>query len=178
MGYTERLIDDIEYKEAILKRMDIDLRQWAYGDEYWYELKERHDQLSAIITALKQELLTCDNTAMIEAFGKGLHDALRERYPAINYKTVVDRRNFGGAFKYEYLTQPPASIPFSPTESSQYTFRQKDGSTEMMRVDVFPPVGFSNYERNTVDVLMWQNETGKRYRVAYCDKIDTLVWSE
>lgn len=178
MGYTERLIDDIEYKEDILKRMDTDLRQWTYGDEFWYELKGRRDELSAIIATLKQELLTCDNTAMIEAFGKGLHGALRERYPAINYKTVVNRRDLGGAFKYEYLTQPPAHTAFSPTESRQYTFRGKNNTTEVMRVDVYPPAAFSNYERNTVDILMWQDETGKRYRVAYCDKIDTIVWSE
>lgn len=178
MGYTERLIDDIEYKENILKHMKADLLKWPFGDEYWYELKERHDKLSAIIAALKQKLLTCDNTAIVETFGKITHDALKEHYPSISYKTVVDRRNFGGAVKYEYLTPLPASVLFLPTESSQYTFRRKDGATEMMRVDVYPPVELSNYERHTVDVILWQDEIGKRYRMAYCDKIDTLVWSE
>lgn len=158
MGYTERLIDDIQYKEDILKRMDIDLRQWAYGDDFWYELKGRRDELFAIIAALKQELLTCDNTAMIEAFGKGLHDALRERYPAINYKTAVDRRNLSGAYTYHYI--PPVTVSvFNPRNIQEYPVQ-------------------SPMERLTVDILMWQNEAGKRYRVAYCDKIDTLVWSE
>jgi hypothetical protein len=146
-----------DYQVASLEEMKNTLFDSSVSDAYKLSLEMFDQQIAAAEKRVEQYT---PNSEMVELFGEELHDAIRNQYEAITWKTPAwpENRLVNSVGLFYYVV---------PKENTLVV--TKDGG-------MYPiPPYVDSFQQATAEVREWGGSRG-RWLIAYADKMNVLFY--